>query len=329
MKRLISILTIVVVMFSLVACNGGAPKDAVAKVNDKLIKSVEFEKNLALAKKGYEAMYGEEIWTKDAGEGKTFLEVVKAQILDKMISDEVKYQEAVKKGIKADEAEINDQMEQFKQNIEKDEQIKKFMEENGIDDEFLKAQIEKELIVMKFEQDFKDNFKVEDSNAKEYYEKNKESYRNNQVKASHILIKTVDGSLSPLPEEEIAKKKEIAQDILQKAKDGEDFAQLAKDYSEDEGSAPNGGDLGFFKKGVMVPEFENAAFGLEKGQMSELVQSQFGYHIIKVYDKIDETPGFEEVKESIVEQMRQDEYESHIEKLMEKAKIEKYIEEKK
>ena len=329
MKRLISILTIVAVMFSLVACNGGNTQDAVAKVNDTLIKTAEFEKNLALAKKGYEAMYGEEIWTKDAGEGKTFLEVVKAQILDKMISDEVKYQEAVKKGIKAEESEISDQLEQFKQNIEKDDEIKKFMEENGIDDEFLNVQIEKELMVMKLEQDFKDNFNVEDSSAKEFYEKNKESYRNNQVKASHILIKTVDGSLNPLPEEEIAKKKEIAQDVLQKAKGGADFAELAKEYSEDEGSAPNGGDLGYFKKGVMVPEFENAAFGLEKGQISELVQSQFGYHIIKVYDKIDETPEFDEVKESIVEQIKHEEYVSYTEKLMEEAKIEKYMEENK
>ncbi len=329
MRRLISILTIVAVMFSLMACNGGNTQDAVAKVNDTLIKTAEFEKNLALAKKGYEAMYGEEIWTKDAGDGKTFLEVVKFQILDKMIADEVKYQEAVKKGIKSEESEVSDQMEQFKQNIEKDDEIKKFMEENGIDDEFLRAQIQKELMVMKLEQDFKDNFNVEDSSAKEFYEKNKESYRNNQVKASHILIKTVDGSLNPLPEDEIAKKKEIAQDVLQKAKGGEDFAQLAKEYSEDEGSAPNGGDLGYFKKGVMVPEFEKAAFGLEKGQISELVQSQFGYHIIKVYDEIDETPEFDEVKDSIVQQVKQNEYGIYVEKLMEEAKIEKYMEENK
>lgn len=85
-----------------------------------------------------------------------------------------------------------------------------------------------------------------------------------------------------------AQAKAKAQDVLAKVKAGGDFAELAKQYSEDTGSASNGGDLGFFGKGQMVKEFEDAAFALQPGQVSELVKSKFGYHIIKVIEKQDD-----------------------------------------
>ena len=99
-----------------------------------------------------------------------------------------------------------------------------------------------------------------------------------QVRASHILLKT-DGK------DEAAVRKQ-AEDILKQVKaPGADFAALAKKYSEDEGSKATGGDLDYFSKGRMVPEFESAAFAMQPGQISDLVKSQFGFHIIKVVDK--------------------------------------------
>ncbi len=114
--------------------------------------------------------------------------------------------------------------------------------------------------------------------AKGYYENNKEKYvHKEQVRASHILIK-IDKKTT----EQAAKAK--IEEIKKELDKGADFAELAKKYSQD-GSASNGGDLGFFGKGQMVPEFEKAAFSLKKGEISNPVKTQFGFHLIKVTDK--------------------------------------------
>jgi peptidyl-prolyl cis-trans isomerase C len=107
-----------------------------------------------------------------------------------------------------------------------------------------------------------------------------EDIEHEQVKARHILIK-----VSP-DASDVEKKKalEKARDILKKAKEGEDFAKLAETYSDDPGSRQRGGDLGFFGRGRMVKPFEDSAFSLKPGEMSEIVETRFGYHIVKVED---------------------------------------------
>jgi peptidyl-prolyl cis-trans isomerase D len=112
-----------------------------------------------------------------------------------------------------------------------------------------------------------------------YYNSNVQQFQTpEQVRASHVLLKT-EGK------DEAAVRKQ-AEDVLKQAKaPGADFAALAKKYSEDDGSKVNGGDLDYFPKGRMVPEFEQAAFSMQPGQISDLVKSQFGFHIIKVVDK--------------------------------------------
>jgi peptidyl-prolyl cis-trans isomerase D len=116
------------------------------------------------------------------------------------------------------------------------------------------------------------------------------------VRASHILFKT-EGK-------DDAAVKAKAEDVLKQAKSGADFAELAKKYSEDTDSAKNGGDLDYFSKGRMVPEFDQVAFSMQPGQISDLVKSQFGYHIIKVVDKKPaSTKTLAEVRQQITDQL--------------------------
>jgi peptidyl-prolyl cis-trans isomerase D len=117
-----------------------------------------------------------------------------------------------------------------------------------------------------------------------------------QVRASHILLKT-EGK-------DDAAVKATASDVLKQAKAGADFAELAKKHSEDEASAKNGGDLDYFGKGKMVPEFDQAAFAMQPGQISDLVKTQYGYHIIKVVDKkAATTRSLPDVRQQITDQL--------------------------
>ena len=129
-----------------------------------------------------------------------------------------------------------------------------------------------------------------------------------QVRASHILLKT-EGK------DDAAVKKQ-ADDILAKARAGADFAELAKKYSEDEDSAKKGGDLDYFGKGRMVPQFEQKAFSMQPGEISDLVKTQFGYHIIKLADKKPaETKPLAEVRSQIEDQLKWEEAQSQAQKL--------------
>jgi peptidyl-prolyl cis-trans isomerase D len=119
---------------------------------------------------------------------------------------------------------------------------------------------------------------VPPNDVQRYYNDNIQQYQTpEQVRARHILLNTAG-------KDEAAVRKE-AEALLAQVKGGADFAALAQKVSEDEGSKTNGGDLGFFGRGRMVPEFENAAFTMEPGQISDLIKSQFGFHIIKVEEK--------------------------------------------
>jgi len=140
------------------------------------------------------------------------------------------------------------------------------------------------------------NAQVSDADLKAQYQQNIQQYEvPNRVHAEHILLMTVGKTDAEI--EEIHQK---AEDVLKQAKKGTNFEDLAKKYSEDPGSKDKGGDLGWITQGQTVPEFEKTAFGLDKGKISDLVKTQYGFHIIKVLDKeTAHTKPFEEVKDSI------------------------------
>jgi EpsD family peptidyl-prolyl cis-trans isomerase len=152
---------------------------------------------------------------------------------------------------------------------------------------------------------------VSEQDMKDYYEKNKADFvATSQIKASHILVKT----------------KEDAQKILERLNNGEKFEALAKEASIDKVSGKNGGELGYFSRGEMVPEFEKAAAMLKVGEVSKPVKTQFGYHIIKVTDKkTGPVVEFERVKDIIAQKLsgeRQKEaFDSYLEGLKKDYKI--------
>src|SRR5690606_36379540 len=135
-----------------------------------------------------------------------------------------------------------------------------------------------------------------------YYDENKEMFElpSPEIRASHILVDT----------------EEEAREILSKIRGGADFEELAKMYSKDPGTKDLGGDLGFFAKGKMVPEFEEAAFALNPGEVSDVVKTEYGYHVIKVTGRRSSL-SFEDAKEDIrnnLENAKKDkEFAKHIE----------------
>ncbi len=149
----------------------------------------------------------------------------------------------------------------------------------------------------------------DDAKLKPMYDKMVATQKDEQeVKAAHILV------------DDEAKAKEL----IAKLEKGADFAQLAKENSKDPGSKDNGGDLGFFSKDAMVPEFANAAFAMQKGEVSKVpVKSMFGYHIIKLEDKrARQAPTYEEAKPQLVNQLRQETLQKALLDLKSTAKVE-------
>lgn len=139
-----------------------------------------------------------------------------------------------------------------------------------------------------------------DEELRELYETEAPGVR---VRARHILLSFPEGATDAQRDSVFA----LAEELRERAAAGEDFSELAREYSDDQGTAQQGGDLGWFERGAMVEPFENAAFALEVGEVSEVVESPFGLHIIKVYDR--ETPSFEEAGEEfrsrMIDQRRQ------------------------
>lgn len=303
------ILAIILGLFVLVltGCEK-APKDAVAKVNGDTISQDEFDKNFEMYKKAYESQFGPDIMKKDAGNDKTFEEVIKENILEKLITEKLITESAKEKNITVTDEEFNEQLKNYEEILGGEEKYKEFLKQNNLTEEYFKDSIKKEMIIDKYKNDYVNGLKISEEEAKKHFEENKDAYV--KIRASHILVKT----------EEEAKK------VLEKIQKGEDFHALAATESIDNMSAVQGGDLGFFARGQMVPEFEEAAFSLKPGEVSEIVQTDYGYHIIKVEDRLDK---YEDVKDEVLEDLKNQKYEVSVKKMRDEAKVKIYMKEDK
>jgi len=249
---------------------------------------------------------------------------LRKKALDELIRRELYYQEAVRIGIKVSKSELKDGLENIKKRFKSKKEYQNALKQAGITEDDLKKDIERNLLINKFyQQEVLDISKVSDNELKEYYEKNKKDFlRPEAVRIRHILIKVEPTST----DEEKAKKKKEAGDILKRARQGEDFAELAYKYSADDWRV-KGGDLGLIHRGRLLPELEEVAFKLKPGEISDLIETIYGYHIIKMEEKLPPTQlGFDEIKDKLrkeLEEKRKKEREENLLKtLKEKARIE-------
>lgn len=237
-----------------------------------------------------------------------FEKQIRQQILDKMVVIQLLDEKVKESNIVIADEEVTTQIQQIaaaqKQPLSIDE-LKNIIASQGYAFDDWKNEIRKQLGQQKlFQSQFPENINITEEDAKKHYDENPAQFETKeQVRASHILITPKADAADPNQEKVKAKTK--AEDLLKQIKEGADFAALAKANS-DCPSAAQGGDLNFFGKGQMVPPFEQAAFAMETGKVSDIVETRFGYHIIKVTDRKEAgTTSFEQAKAGLIQQLAQ------------------------
>lgn len=276
-KRLFALVLALMLAFTLTACNKGddTSDKVLVKVGDGSITEGQLDQYTYL----YALLQGVDLSTVD----EDTLTTVKNMILEDYISlkvMEIYYQDDTT--VLPEDFET--QQAQFVEMLKGDENSANYLKEHNINDEFLNEFFKSQYYSSAFfEALTPDVPKVTDEEVQAYYEAHPDEFQLDQVTAKHILVK----------------EKEKAESLLAQLKDGADFATLAKENSIDTQSAEQGGDLGTFGRNEMVPEFEEAAFALEPGELSDVVQTDFGYHIILVTDKYQGTQSFEDANATI------------------------------
>ncbi len=291
----------------------------IATVNGEPILKSEFDRRV----KSVTDQFGS-IFTGD--EGKEKLKDFKENVLDQLINEKLLLQEAKKKKIHVTEKEIEDGIAEVKSRFKTEDEFKEELKKQNLTERGFKSHIKEQIMVIKLI-DLEVKSKIEspsESELKKFYEENRDKMvEPEQVRVRHILIK-VDKDASKNERQKALTK---IKGILLQAKKGKDFAELAKKYSEGP-SASQGGDLGFFARGEMVKEFEDAAFSLKVGEISNIVKTKFGYHIIKcIGKKAKQKRDFEDVKDNIksflIQQKMGNKYEAWLRDLRDKAVISK------
>lgn len=235
---------------------------------------------------------------------------LKRSILDNLVSRELLYMEASKNPPKDLNKQVDEQLNQIKGNFKSEEEFQNYLSKMNTSENEVKNNLSKNIILENYIKSISDKITVSDKEIKEYYNKNKDEFKQEeQVRASHIIISSKNG-------EKVAQEK--INKIYSEIKDGLSFEEAAKKYSED-GSASTGGDLGFFRRGMMVKEFEDVAFNTKKGEISKPFKTEFGYHILKVTDKKEEKQlSLEEAKETIKSNLIAEKTDEKINQIIEK-----------
>lgn len=289
----------------------------VAIVNQEIITLSEVDR--------WMGPFYEEIQTEDRLEKKEKLLEARRKILDQIIEERLIDQEVKKIGFKATPKEIEATIEEIKKrNNATQEDLEMALARDGITFETFKKEIEKRILRTRFiSVMIKVDSKFGDKELLEFYQKNIDRYRSNELyRPGHILF-LIPKEATP---EEISKIRKRCEKVLEKIKKGEDFGEMALLYSE-HASSKDRGDLGYFKKGELLPAFEKEALRLQVGEVSGIIRTEHGFHIIKLLDrKGGEPPPFEEIKERVkadyMDREREKALRQYLTKLKEKSVIE-------
>ncbi len=292
------------------------PNAKVALVNGKPVLRSELDKILKNMKGPQGGNAGEEP-TKE----------MTASALDHAITLEVLKQECIKQHIEVTDGEVDERIGQIRKNFPGDKEFDAMLAKINMTQASLKENLKTDMTIRKLiDKEVADKVTISDAEVKDYYDKNLDKFKHpEQVRASHILVKVGPED----KDEQKAEARKRIEDIQKKLQAGGNFEALAKENS-DCPSKVKGGDLGYFDREAMVKPFSDAAFALKPGETSGIVETQFGYHIIRMTDKKAEgTQSFDEVKEDISRFLKQSRVQNdvkvYIENLKKNAKIEKLI----
>ncbi len=327
-KKIIKIVLPLVLSVSLLAGCGG---NVVATVNGVNITAEQVDEQMNGLKKQY-AQMGLDLESKEAS---SMLELIKSQVVDNLINQELMLQDAKKQGFKIDKAEIDKQMKEFKDGFQDDAEYKAALASQGYTEPKLRDLLEKNDLIVKLQEKVTADVKpATEEQAREYYQSNVDKYTTAaQYEVKHILFSTQNKTGSQVEVE--ANAMTAAESVLNQLAQGGDFATLAKEKSEDPGTAVEGGAYVFAENDQNVDnDFKKAAMALTPGQYTlEPVKTQFGYHIIKL-EKI--TPStitpFEQVQPQIMDdlenQKKQEVFADYVKELREKADVHNTLESK-
>ena len=289
--------------------------DAVAEVNGTLITSSELDKEMAPVKK--------KLLTMGYPLNQTQMFEIKREILENLINRELLYQASVKNGIKVESEAVDEEFAALKKRFQSDAAFKTALKRMGTSEKKIKSEIRRRMAIQRFgDRKFARNVTISEAEARAHYDSHPEFFRNSErVRVSHIFIK-VDAEAEKAKREEALQKLE---NIKRRLKNGEKFATLARIYSQCP-SGVRGGDLGNLERGTKEKVFEDVAFSLKPGEVSEIVKTKTGYHLIKVFDKRPATvTGYEEIKEKLKHYLKQEKIrkraEAYLEKMKKTAKI--------
>jgi peptidyl-prolyl cis-trans isomerase C len=249
------------------------------------------------------------------------------RILDGMVAQQLLLQEAQAQGVTITDAELAAQIEPLRKRMGEDKFKQALTTENMTEDKF-RQEIRKNAVVEKLlASKVVSGVKITDQDVKTFYDQNQQEFkRPERARLRHILVR-VDQNASA---DDKQKARQKADGLLARIKGGEDFAKVAQEASDDPGSKPRGGDLGWVAPGQTVEPFEKAAFALKPNEISPVVESRFGYHIIQLQERhAADTAPLEEVKERVSQFLKSKQageaIEAHVKVLRSKAKVETFI----